>query len=79
MNHLYCFIALILVAGCTSPTTLEEQVLSQTEQAEILRLVPDADLSNITMSQAAALSSILSEKTYQQKKSKGGAIRAILN
>ena len=49
--------------------------LSNVDRSEIKRLVPNADLSNLTVAQVQALQSVI----YSEESAKGGQIRAILN
>ena len=68
-----------LAAAIFAPATFAEvpqQLLSATDRAEILRIVPSADLSALTPAQAAALAAVLYNGEHHAR---GGQIRAILN
>ena len=53
-----------------------QPLLSATDRAEVLRIVPSADLSALTPAQAAALAAIIYSG---DRHARGGQIRAILN
>jgi hypothetical protein len=69
-----------LVALSAAPAAVampSSQLLSNADRAEISRIVPDADLSNLSQAQASALSAALNSDGRDN--SVGGQIRAILN
>lgn len=69
-----------LVALSAAPAAVAmpgSQLLSNADRAEIGRIVPNADLSNLSLAQAAALSAAINSDGRDN--SVGGQIRAILN
>ncbi|HPE26388.1 hypothetical protein [Albidovulum sp.] len=66
--------ALSIAAGAASAMNNPTE-LSNVDRSEIKRLVPNADLSNLTVAQVQALQSVI----YSEENAKGGQIRAILN
>ena len=69
-----------LVALSAAPAAFAmtgSQLLSNSDLAEIRQVVPNADLSNLTLAQASALSAALNSD--ERGNNTGGQIRAILN
>lgn len=69
-----------LVASAVAPAAFampNSQLLSNADLAEIRRIVPAADLSNLTVAQQGALAAALSGA--EREGNAGAEIRAILN
>ncbi|HQY42732.1 MAG TPA: hypothetical protein PK450_01035 [Paracoccaceae bacterium] len=71
------FAAMIALSAAPAAFASTSQILSNSDRAEITRIVPGADLSNLTLAQAGALASALNND--ESGNAVGGQIRAILN
>ena len=67
--------ALTLAPAAFAMATADAQLLSNVDRAEILSLVPTADLSNLSHDVKAQLASVL----YNTDGNKAAQIRALLN
>ncbi len=67
--------ALTLAPAAFAMSTADAQLLSNVDRAEILSLVPTADLSNLSHDVKAQLASVL----YNTDGNKAAQIRALLN
>ncbi|MEZ5777509.1 MAG: hypothetical protein R3E44_04020 [Paracoccaceae bacterium] len=76
MKRILLTTALVFAAAGTASAMNTATDLSPTDRAEILRYVPNADLSNLTSEQVAILSATLYNGDNNEV---GGHIRAILN
>jgi hypothetical protein len=70
-------VAIITVAPAAFAMAPAQQVLSNADRAEIQRIVPKADLSDLSLADAGALAATLSSDS--RGNNVGGQIRAILN
>ncbi|MGB7269503.1 MAG: hypothetical protein WBC90_08270 [Albidovulum sp.] len=70
-------VAIAALAPAAFAMTAHDQLLTNGDLAEIKRYVPDADLSNLTYAELAALANALD--AADRGSAVGGSIRAILN
>jgi hypothetical protein len=79
MKHLLLASALVAVSGFAAIAQEAPVPLSAALTAQILRLVPDADLSNLTNAQYAQLVSLFSNsENLSSGANPGGAVKAII-
>lgn len=76
MKRILLSAALVLAAAGTASAMTSTTELTPNDRAAVLRYVPNADLSNLTSAQVAALSTTLYTGDNREV---GGQIRAILN
>ena len=73
-------LALAALAATAAFADSDQQLLSDSDKAEIRRIVPGADLSHLTLAQAGALATALhASGDHHRQTAIGGEIRAILN